>query len=316
MQIPVISQLRKAAMGRAFLRGNADIGTVFGRKRRGAPAPAPLSADDLRQWNDHGVLVLRGFFDAAAIAAYRAHVDRLWRDRGRPDNPLVVFTARGKLHFRDAVDGDRARSYRLVDHYMTDPATRDLAMDPRLVAMLHQLMGFAPVVCNSILFEWGSEQEMHSDMFYMPPVTANQMLATWIAVDDVTADNGPLVYVPGSHKLPPHRFSDGSVRAIPAETAGAVAATRARMSELGLHEERFTAKAGDVLVWHSQLVHGGDPIRDPAAKRTSVVTHYLSTRDVPAGAWLCAERNDGSLLLVKKHLAVAAHESSPPVAQA
>ncbi len=317
MWIPFVSHLRKAAMKREFLQNNSDIGQVFGKKRT-APASTPhgsnpLSPADLRHWNDQGFLILKGFFQNSVIDEYKRHIDDLWRRRSDPENPLVIFTARGKLHFRDALDVDRSQCYRLVDHYMTDAPTRDLSMDPRLVGILHQLMGFAPVVCNTILFERGSEQDMHSDMFYMPPVTDNQMLATWIAIDDVTEDNGPLVYVPGSHKLPSHRFSNGSVKAIPDEVSGAVAAIQKRMSELGLRNEKFTADRGDVLIWHSQLMHGGDAIRDRSAKRTSIVTHYLSTCDVPMGDWLCAERNDGSLLLVKKHLPVGEHESSRPV---
>ena len=162
------------------------------------------------------------------------------------------------------------------------------------------------------MFLVGSEQDMHSDMFYMSPVTANQMLASWIAIDDVTEECGPLFYVPGSHKLAPHRFSDGSVKAIFSEVPDAVAATQKRMDDLGLRRERFLAKGGDVLIWHSQLVHGGDAIRDRSAKRTAIVTHYFSTCDVPTGDLFCAERADGSLLLVKDHLPVAANESSQP----
>ena len=324
MQVPILSRLRtsaalrlrKAAVRRAFLRRNPDIRRVYGRKKP-SPALAPngpttLSADQLKHWDEFGYIVLKGFFDPSAIETYRGHIDRLWRERRSPDNPLVVFTNRGKLRFRDALDGDRSRSYRLVDHYMTDGPTRDFSMDPRLVDILHRLMGHAPVVCNTILSEVGSEQDMHSDMFYMSPFTENQMLATWIAIDDVTEDCGPLFYVPGSHKLTPHRFSDGSVRAIPGEVPDAVAATQRRMDELGLRRERFMAKGGDVLIWHSQLVHGGDAILDRSAKRTAIVTHYFSTCDVPTGPWLCAERGNGSLLLVKEHLPVAENESALP----
>ena len=259
----------------------------------------------MEHWNDHGYLVLRGFFDEATVGGYKRHLDALWRERAGPNNPLVMFGVRGGHPFRDALDDDREQTYRLCDQYLLDEPTRDLNMDPRLVDVLHQLMGHAPVVCNSLLFEWGSEQDMHSDMFFMPPVTANQMLATWIALDDVTDSNGPLVYVPGSHKIPPHRFSHGHVHAVTAEIASAVGGIERTMSDRGLRREKFYARAGDVLIWHGQLMHGGDAIRDRSARRTSLVTHYYSTCDVPQGPLLCAERGDGSLLLIKKHVEVA-----------
>lgn len=216
-----------------------------------------------------------------------------------------MFSKRGRHYFREAHDEDRSQTYRLLDQYLVDGPTRDLCMDPRLTSILHRLMGHAPVVCNTLLFEWGSEQDMHSDMFYMAPMSENQMVATWIALDDVTENNGPLVYVPRSHKIPPHRFSHGRVQAIPEETAAAVATTNEKIHQAGLRPENFLAKRGDVLIWHSQLVHGGGPILDRSAKRLSLVTHYFSTHDIPTGKWLCAERRNGSLFMVKDHLPVA-----------
>ena len=263
-----------------------------------------VSPAELEHWNDFGFLVLRKFFEPSAIEHYKRHINEAWQTRARPDNPLVMFGTRGGHYFREAVDEDRSKTYRLQDQYLVDQQTRDLVMDPRLTNILHQLMGNAPVVCNTLLFEWGSEQDMHSDMFYMAPMSEQQMLATWIAIDDVTEDNGPLVYVPRSHKLPPHRFSNGRVQAIVEETSSAVAAIREKMDEAGLQSEKFLAERGDVLIWHSQLMHGGDAIRDRSARRTSLVTHYFSTRDIPCGSWLCAERRDGSLLMVKDHLSV------------
>ncbi len=316
----VLSSRRKAVMRRQLLANNTDIHRVFSKKVSSVSRPRNnsvlLSADELKQWNELGYVVLRGFFQKSTVEAYKSHIDRLWQERRNPENPLVLFTNRGKVRFRDALDGDRSRSYRLVDHYMTDEATRDFSMHPDLVSILRQLMGYEPVVCNSILSEVGSQQDLHSDMFYMPPHTEQQMVATWIAIDDVTEAGGPLFYVPGSHKLAAHRFSNGSVKAIPDEVSGALQATQERMDDLGLRRERFMAKSGDVLIWHSQLMHGGEAIQDQWAKRTAIVTHYFSTCDVPTGNWLCAERNDGSLLLVKEHLPVAANESAQPAEEA
>ena len=306
MRLPLVGRLRGASRKRAFLQKNSDIRRVFGAweplSKNNAAAAEPLSPGDIKHWDDYGFLVLRGFFDQSAIEDYKRHIDNLWQTRSRPDNPLVIFSSRGGHYFRDATEEDRSQTYRLLDQYLFDTPTRDLIMRPRLVNILSQLMGHDPVVCNSLLFEWGSEQDMHSDLFYMASPTENQMLATWLALDDVTDDNGPLLYVPGSHKLPPHRFSNGRVDAITEEVPDAVALVQEKMAELGLKTEKFLAKRGDVLIWHSQLVHGGDSIRDHAARRASLVTHYHSTCDVPRGRLLCAERQDGSLLMVRDHV--------------
>ena len=309
MRIPLVAHFEHRALKRRFRAANADIRRVYSAGQRHAEnarngGAAALSPAQREHWDRSGFIVLRGFFPPSTIAAYKAHVDEAWRVRARPDNPVVMFGTGLAQFFRDAAEADRTRPYRLLDQYLVDASTRDLCMDPRLTAILHELMGHAPVVCNTLLFEWGSEQDMHSDMFYMSPVSENQMVASWIALDDVTADNGPLVYVPGSHKIPPHRFSHGGVQAITAEVAGAVDQTQAKMDAAGLKREPFLAKSGDVLIWHSRLVHGGGAIRDRSARRTSLVTHYFSTRDLPAGRCLCAEREDGSLLMLKDHLPV------------
>ena len=55
-----------------------------------------------------------------------------------------------------------------------------------------------------MVFEWGTQQEMHLDTWYtLGARTHGMMVAAWVALDNVTADNGPLLYVPGSHMIMP-----------------------------------------------------------------------------------------------------------------
>lgn len=61
----------------------------------------------------------------------------------------------------------------------------------------------------------------------------------------------------------------------------------------------FTPRKGDLLIWHSALVHGGMPRNDPALTRRSIVSHY-TTREVypydrrdPNGQPQVIERNGG-----------------------
>ena len=50
--------------------------------------------------------------------------------------------------------------------------------------------------------QWGSEQAAHSDSIHMTTHPLGYMTAAWIALEEMTPDNGPLIYHPGSHKLP------------------------------------------------------------------------------------------------------------------
>lgn len=45
----------------------------------------------------------------------------------------------------------------------------------------------------------------------------------------------------------------------------------------GLEPRLFTAKRGEILLWHAALRHGGSPVNDESLTRKSFVVHY-STR--------------------------------------
>lgn len=42
-----------------------------------------------------------------------------------------------------------------------------------------------------------------------------------------------------------------------------------------LEKKFFTAKKGDVLIWHANLLHGGSKVVDQARTRKSMVLHYF-----------------------------------------
>ena len=40
------------------------------------------------------------------------------------------------------------------------------------------------------------------------------------------------------------------------------------VDKLGLKTKEFSGKAGDVVIWHERVLHGGAKARDPARTRT------------------------------------------------
>ena len=48
------------------------------------------------------------------------------------------------------------------------------------------------------------------------------------------------------------------------------------VAENGLKKEVFYAKKGDLLIWHANLLHGGEPMEDKNSTRKSMVFHYYS----------------------------------------
>lgn len=51
----------------------------------------------------------------------------------------------------------------------------------------------------------------------------------------------------------------------------------AKVSELKLEKKVFFAKKGDLLIWHANLLHGGEPQLNPQKTRKSMVLHYFDT---------------------------------------
>jgi hypothetical protein len=43
-----------------------------------------------------------------------------------------------------------------------------------------------------------------------------------------------------------------------------------------LQKEYFYAKTGDLLLWHANLLHGGERIKEEGRTRKSMVAHYFA----------------------------------------
>ena len=63
----------------------------------------------------------------------------------------------------------------------------------------------------------------------------------------------------------------------------------ANAGRFGLERKRLMARQGDVLIWHADLVHGGDPVSRQITRR-SIVTHYCPKHHAPL---FCEGRNLG-----------------------
>lgn len=243
-----------------------------------------LTSVQREAWEDHGFLVLPGFFGAEEIDPVNEYVDRLWRTQRNVNEPIVLdylleTDRAGRSLLRDGPDGVRNWPYKLNDLYLTSEEVRNLVLAPRLCAVLAELLEGEPMAINTLNFERGSQQADHYDTFFMPAPIKNKMVATWIALEDIHPQTGPLQYYAGSNQLEPYRFSHGQLWAVPEEMPVATRRIRESAEAAKLRPTTFTPEKGDVFIWHSQLMHGGSPIGDLSRTRQSVVTHYFRTAD-------------------------------------
>ncbi|RBP48356.1 phytanoyl-CoA dioxygenase family protein [Arenicella xantha] len=245
-----------------------------------------LTDQQRREWDEQGFLLLKGFYSDSRIDQINSLIDSLWRGRRKLGAEYVidifVETANEKrVYFADAPKSARFAPYKLNDLFLSQPEIRKLIVGDELAPLLKGLLAGTPMVCNTLNFEFGSQQDYHFDTFYMPSPTPNKMVASWIALEDSTQYNGPLSYYPGSHKIPPYQFSSGSTIVVEDELPAFREYIYDEIEKRGLQAETLLAERGDVLIWHSQLFHGGSEITDKSKTRKSLVTHYFTNEDFP-----------------------------------
>lgn len=157
-------------------------------------------------------------------------------------------------------------------------SARQLATLPALQSLLELLYERRPIPFQTLNFKVGTEQLPHSDSVHFTSFPARFMCGVWVALEDVDEDSGPLFYYPGSHKLPEMTMYDLSLP-VDGEWFERYGAYERFQSELMKSQSRtpipFLANKGDALIWSSNVVHGGSPIRRDGSTRWSQVTHYF-----------------------------------------
>jgi ectoine hydroxylase-related dioxygenase (phytanoyl-CoA dioxygenase family) len=243
-------------------------------------------------WERDGFLVLREFFTPEAIDQVNAVTDEMFRDP--PDWLVVDNTLTGRRgSMNDFTAEERAGGHlRLNALFRRRQEVRAVALDPRLRAILRDLLGEPAVLFNSLTFAKGSQQTEHSDALYLTPRTPGRLVATWIALEDAHPDAGQLFYYPGSHILPRYTFRNGSHHFAPDEMGDWMNFINGQLTAAGLRRETFAAKKGDLFIWASDLIHGGSPINDVSRTRRSLVSHYFSHSDSTALGFECVPEGD------------------------
>jgi ectoine hydroxylase-related dioxygenase (phytanoyl-CoA dioxygenase family) len=83
---------------------------------------------------------------------------------------------------------------------------RNLAGDPRLVALVESVIGRGVSVYFSQIFfkppEGGGPKPPHQDNFYFGPRDPEALITAWVAFDDATVENGCMHFGEGSHRKP------------------------------------------------------------------------------------------------------------------
>jgi phytanoyl-CoA hydroxylase len=218
-----------------------------------------IDQQSILSFEQDGYAILRQFVSKENVDAINKEVDALLASKE------IKFENGNKIMF----------AYRKIN------ALRNIASNDHLIELLSSLLGDDAKLFQSINFLSGSEQETHSDSIHMTTFPLGGLLGVWIALEDIELDNGPLHYYPGSHKLPYYLNKDydneGNAFLIGDKSYQAYEdMMQTKIEEFKLEKKVFKAKAGDLLIWHANLFHGGEAHTNKQKTRKSVVFHYYA----------------------------------------
>jgi chlorinating enzyme len=163
---------------------------------------------------------------------------------------------------------------------------------PRVLDVLEALIGPDVLALQTMLFlnpPGKGGQGWHQDAYYIPTYP-DTLIGAWIALDPADEENGCLWVVPGSHHEPIYP-TKGFTNTIHAEGAfdGLFEIENAshlddNLNTLSQVAAKYPApipvplKPGDVLFFHSHLLHRSYPNRTKDRFRRSFVCHYCNAR--------------------------------------
>ena len=214
--------------------------------------------------NRDGYIVLDLGLTDEQINNFKKEIDRL------NDRDTVVTQADG-YHY--------SIGKRIFEGWKESEMLQSLSLNPIVMDTLRLFYKREPYPFQTITFNYGSNQPLHSDTIHFDSMPQRWLSAVWVALEDMTENNGSLLYVPGSHKLPIFDFYDLKLKCAgfddQFDSYAEYEEFIRKLVEVGnLKTEPLICKKGQALIWSANLIHGGDIIRDPNSTRYSQVTHY------------------------------------------
>jgi hypothetical protein len=229
-----------------------------------------ISADELAQFSRDGFYVARGLLSPAEVGLIRDTF--MEQAKGGP----VEGLSETKTHQGTAYDPSDPLSFyprMMHPHRHLDKPVGPLALrylvDPRIEAILSDLLGEEPIACQSMFYfkpPGARGQDLHQDNFYLR-VKPGTCMAAWIAIDDADEGNGRMSCVPGTGDLDV---------ACPEKADPALFFTTEHVEPpAGKTPQLMRLRAGDVLFFNGSVIHGSYPNRSTDRFRRSLIFHYV-----------------------------------------
>lgn len=246
----------------------------------------PYDGGDARAWFEDDIdngepLTFEPSVDSEAA---ERHLQR-WGFCILPETLPQVMIDAFKADLDKAIDsGDlayrRGSSDRIHGAHEKLQSARDIWLYPPVLAFLKKHFRDTPCACQTLTYVNGSEQGAHQDTIHLTPYPAGYMSGVWIALQDVQEGSGELFVYPGSHLNARLRTAGLGISKVENNDYSHFGPFDQAVQDLlaagGYERVVYRPKAGQILVWHENLAHGGSPRLHQDRERISVVSHYFA----------------------------------------
>ena len=175
-------------------------------------------------------------------------------------------------------------SQRIHGAHQKLPSARKVWLFPPVLEFLENYFKDTPCACQTLTYVNGSEQNAHQDSIHLTPYPNGFMCGVWVALEDVQEDSGELFVYPGSHRSGSLRAGPLGLHKVVNDDYSHYAIFDRAITDLieaeGYERLVYRPKAGQILVWHENLIHGGSPRVQSDRTRLSVVSHYFAKGSV------------------------------------
>jgi ectoine hydroxylase-related dioxygenase (phytanoyl-CoA dioxygenase family) len=241
-----------------------------------------LSPEQEATFHAHGHVVLPGVFTAAEVAVVAAAFDRLYataqRLRTTGDHDGAFFVLKAPAEGPVVVQ-------RVVWAGGAEPALLSLSADPRLVQPALQLLGSSSceqLLCQAhfkmpadgVSFDWHQDIQ-HRDKgpgTWRDVNGRGSYVQTLLLVDDMTPDNGPLLFLPDDAVAldARGRLVRGGDTALPMPAGDGYASGEGGAVVDAARAVTVTGRAGDVLLFGPYAVHGSQANTSTTSRRVLI----------------------------------------------
>ncbi|MFQ5416826.1 MAG: phytanoyl-CoA dioxygenase family protein [Myxococcota bacterium] len=233
-----------------------------------------MTEEQRRSYAENGYLQVPGLFAAAEFQPWADRFLAIVNGEVPPAPDMLVM--RDVMVVRGAVQPERPAEAiaKIQDFHNDEVLFGGYSRHPKLLAWVENLVASGDIksIHNMLINKppgVDGRHPLHQDLLYFPFRPADQIVATWTALEPCTRENGCLVVVPGSHEKGLRKHVNPDWEYLNAAYFG--------VEDVGPETERvhLEMEAGDTVFFHPALLHGSGRNRTDGFRR-AISNHYAS----------------------------------------